>query len=170
MTDNRRKTIDSYDIAILSALSQNPRLSTVELSKVVHLSRTAISRRIASLQEKGAFIDCPNTVSHSALGFDISAVVEIAVSSSNLDTARDQLLQMPEVLSVAVVSGEGSIILDVIAANMLHFRKFMRGIQTYGDTSSRLVFSKKYSQLTLDERVSQIATREKDAEKEGYLY
>ena len=53
----QRAGLDKYDVAILSALASNTRLTTVELAGRVHLSRTAVSRRIAALKQMNVLND-----------------------------------------------------------------------------------------------------------------
>jgi Lrp/AsnC family leucine-responsive transcriptional regulator len=147
---------DPFDIAILSALAVEPRLSAVELSEIVHLSRTAVAKRILSLRDRGAFAENANTLSYSALGFDILAIIEVSVRSGGLDSAKKLILEMPEVLTATVVSGDNSLILDVVAVDMLHFRQFVRGLQDFGITSTKLKFSTEHSRLSLAKRLNEI--------------
>lgn len=152
-TKNRRYDLDKYDVAILSALATNARLSTVELAAMVHLSRTAVSRRITSLKRARVLNDAAQILNYKSLGFGVRAVVEIRSPSHTAETLRKQLLVQPEVLTVAVIAGDGLLSLDVIAVDTGHLHAFVRSLQRSGETSTKIVYAEDRSQLTLVERM-----------------
>ena len=149
-------SFDSFDIAILSALVAEPRLTTVELAEIVHLSRTAVSKRILSLKESGVFRSHSNTLDFSVLGFDVFASVELTPTSrAHVATKRD-LLEMPEVLRLTVPSGDSMLLIDTVCVDMSHFRGFVKRLQDYGTTSTRIKFSSTESPLSLLERLERL--------------
>ena len=162
-----KRKFDSYDIAILTALGRNPRITTVELSKVIHLSRTAIARRILILRDKGAFLDVPDLVSYQALGFDIDATVDIALPSNGVSSASRDLLKKPEVLSVSTTTGFGHLVVRAIAVNMAHFRRLIDYFQRYGDVSTNIVMSTARSTLPLGERMKAVRRLAQEAQAES---
>lgn len=162
MTRPHKKNFDSYDIAILSALIQDPRTTTVELSSAVHLSRTAIARRISILHDKRAFVDVPDLVSYQSLGFDVDATIEIAMPFNGAARISRELLSMPEILSVSTTTGNGHLVVRSIALNMAHFRYLVDKIQEFGDVSTNIVMSTTKSRLPLSERLAAIRKRVDD--------
>ena len=152
-THKRHSELDRYDVAILSALATNTRLTTVELATMVHLSRTAVSRRISSLKRMRVLNDAAEVLNYESLGFGVRAVVEISAPSQAAEALRKRLLVQPEVLSVAVIAGDGLLSLDVIAVDMEHLHSFINTLQRSGDTSTKIVFTANKSQLTLVERM-----------------
>ena len=64
----QRPELDKYDVAILSALAVNTRLTTVELSQMVHLSRTAVSRRITALKRMNVLNDAGDVLNYESMG------------------------------------------------------------------------------------------------------
>ncbi len=152
----RHSDLDRYDVAILSALSTNTRLTTVELASIVHLSRTAVSRRIATLKRLRVLNDAAEVLNYESLGFGVRAVVEISAPSQAAEALRKRLLVQPEVLTVAVIAGDGLLSLDVIAVDMEHLHSFISSLQRSGDTSTKIVFAEDKSQLTLVERMQML--------------
>ena len=146
-------SFDSFDIAILSALEADPRLTTVELAEIVHLSRTAVSKRITSLKESGVFRPNSNALDFSVLGFDIFASIELAPTSKSLDISKKKILEMPEVLCLIVPSGDSMLLIETVCVDMNHFRRFVRHLQQYGSTSTRIKFSSIDSPLSLVDRL-----------------
>ena len=152
-THKRNLDLDRYDVAILSALATNTRLTTVELAAMVHLSRTAVSRRISALKRTRVLNDAAEVLNYESLGFGVRAVVEVSAPSQAGESLRKRLLVQPEVLTVAVIAGNGLLSLDVIAVDMEHLHSFINSLQRSGDTSTKIVFAEEKSQLTLIERM-----------------
>ncbi len=152
-----RPELDKYDVAILSALAMNTRLTTVELSQKVHLSRTAVSRRIAALKRMNVLSDSGDVLNYESMGFKVRASVEISAPGQSVSVVKRKLLQQPEVLSVAVMAGDGLLCLDVIAVDMDHLHSFIESVQESGDTTTKIVFAEEKSQLTLVERMRRLS-------------
>lgn len=152
----RSPDLDKYDVAILSALATNTRLTTVQLAQKVHLSRTAVSRRIAALKRTNVLNDSADVLNYELIGFKVRAYVEISAPSQATMTIRPKLLQCPEVLSVAVMAGDGLLCLDVIAVDMDHLQSFIQSVQEAGNTTTKVIFAEEKSQLTLVERMRRL--------------
>jgi len=149
----RRADLDRYDLAILSALATNTRLTTVELATIVHLSRTAVSRRIAALKRMNVLSDSADVLNYELIGFGVRAVVELLAPGHIAKILKQTLLQRPEVLTVSVIAGDGLLSLDVIAVDMDHLHGFVHSLQDSGETTTKIVFAEEKSQLTLVDRV-----------------
>ena len=153
----RHTELDRYDVAILSALSVNTRLTTVELAEKVHLSRTAVSRRISTLKRMNVLNDSADVLNYESMGFKVRANVEISAPGQVTNTLKPNLLQRPEVLSVAVMAGDGLLCLDVIAVDMEHLHSFINSVQENGDTTTKIIFAEEKSHLTLVERMRKLS-------------
>ena len=151
--NKRRARLDKYDVAILSALANNTRLTTVEIATIVHLSRTAVSRRIAALKKMDVLRNSADILNYESIGFGVRAVVEVSAPSHFAESLKQRLLVRPEVLTVSVIAGDGLLCLDVIAVDMDHLHSFVRSLQRYGDTTTKIVFAEEKSRLTLIERM-----------------
>lgn len=153
----RGPELDRYDVAILSALLVNTRLTTVELAQKVHLSRTAVSRRIAALRRMNVLNDSGDVLNYESMGFKVRASVEISAPGQATNVIKPRLLERPEVLSVAVMAGDGLLCLDVIAIDMGHLHSFINSVQKNGDTTTKVIFAEEKSQLTLVERMRKLS-------------
>lgn len=145
-----RNRFDAFDVAILSELSANPRATTVELAARIHLSRTAIARRIGNLRELGALLQPVEIASYRSLGFDIQATIDIEAAPGDIPALVQRLLRLPEVLSVS--TADHHLVLRVIATDREHFRHFVRGLEGNGSMSVRLLDSIEPSPYSLAER------------------
>jgi Lrp/AsnC family transcriptional regulator, leucine-responsive regulatory protein len=158
-THKRRPELDKYDVAILSALATNTRLTTVELATKVHLSRTAVSRRINALKRTHVLNNAAEVLNYEPLGFAVRALVEVKSPSQTAAALHKHLLVQPEVLTVAVIAGDGLLSLDVIAVNMEHLHEFIHTLQSSGETSTKIIFAADKSELTLVERMQMLNER-----------
>ena len=147
------QALDSYDVAILSALLANPRTSAAELAGTVHLSRTAVARRIATLLESGLIDKLQRSESYEEVGLGVRASIELATPMQTLKSVSGKLLERPEVLEITIMSGGTTLLLDVVAVDIPHLRHFICSIKTLGDTVTRIVFSKMRSPLSLRQRL-----------------
>ena len=153
----RHTELDRYDVAILSALSVNTRLTAVQLAEKVHLSRTAVSRRISALKRMNVLNDSADVLNYESMGFKVRANVEISAPGLTTSVLKPKLLQRPEVLSVAVMAGDGLLCLDVIAVDMEHLHDFINSVQENGDTTTKIIFAEEKSRLTLVERMRKLS-------------
>lgn len=124
---------------------------------MVHLSRTAVSRRIAALKRNRILNDDAEILDYASIGFKVRAIVEISAPSRSSDELRKQLLLEPEILSIAVIAGDGLMCLDVIATDTDHLHRFVRTLQKNGETLTKIVFAAEKSRLTLVERMQKLA-------------
>lgn len=148
-----REHLDRYDVAILSALATNTRLTTVEIANTVHLSRTAVSRRIVSLKRRGVLSNAGDVLNYELIGFDVRAVVVLTNRGRAASALKAELLHQPEVLAVSVIADDGSLSLDVIAVDTDHLDSFVESLQEFGDTMTKVIFAAEKSRLTLADRM-----------------
>ena len=147
------KLLDRQDISILSALVEEPRLPASELGDLVHLSRTAVSRRLVAMKEAGVFVQRPNIVSFEELGFSVRAFVEVYPGSLSASQVREVLLGRPEVIHVYTIAGKTLFLVDVVAVDLARLEDFMRWAQRLGNTETKIVFSESRSDLPLKHRL-----------------
>jgi Lrp/AsnC family transcriptional regulator len=121
--------MDAKDIRILAILQENSSLSMGEISRRVHLSQTPCWRRIQRLEEAGVIEKRVAILNPQAVGFGISAFVEIhAPDHSEQWYARfsDVVSSMPEVMEVHRMAGEVDYLLRVAVKSMEDYDDFYR--------------------------------------------
>lgn len=64
-----REAIDGIDIAILSKLAENGRISLIDIAKGIKLTPNAVKQRIKNLEKKGIIIGYRAIVNYTKLGF-----------------------------------------------------------------------------------------------------
>ena len=75
--------IDKIDAAILSALTENARVSQVELAARVGLSSTAVARRQRALEEQGLIRGYQAVLDLGRFGLATTVVVRITLESQS---------------------------------------------------------------------------------------
>lgn len=121
--------IDAKDLKILALLQENASLPMSEISKRIHLSQTPCWRRIQRLEQAGVIERKVAILNPAAVGFGISAFVEIQAADHSEDWhARfsDAILSMPEVMEVHRMAGEVDYLLRVAVRSMQEFDAFYR--------------------------------------------
>jgi Lrp/AsnC family transcriptional regulator len=121
--------MDSKDLKILALLQENASLPMSEISRRIHLSQTPCWRRIQKLEEAGVIEKKVAILNPSAVGFGISAFVEIQAPDHSADWHErfsDAILGMPEVMEVHRMAGEVDYLLRVAARSMGDFDAFYR--------------------------------------------
>jgi Lrp/AsnC family transcriptional regulator len=121
--------MDSKDIKILALLQENASLSMQEISRRVHLSQTPCWRRIQKLEEQGVIERRVAILNASAVGFGISAFVEVhAPDHSEQWHSRfsDAVSEMPEIMEVHRMAGEVDYLLRVATRSMEDYDAFYR--------------------------------------------
>ena len=121
--------MDSKDLKILSLLQENASLPMSEISRRIHLSQTPCWRRIQKLEEAGIIEKRVAILNPAAVGFGISAFVEIQAPDHSADW-HDRFAQaivgMPEVMEVHRMAGEVDYLLRVAVRDMAEFDAFYR--------------------------------------------
>ena len=109
--------LDETDRLIVDALRADGRMSMRTLAERLHISRANAYTRVARLERDGVITGYAALVDPVRYGYGLSAYVYLDIAQRSWKSVRGQLLSMPEVDHVALVSGEHDILLRV--TNML---------------------------------------------------
>ncbi len=105
--------LDETDRLIVAALRADGRLSMRALAEQLHLSRASVYTRVERLQHDGVITGYAAVVDPVKFGYGLSAYVYLDIAQRSWKAVRQQLLDMPEVDHVALISGEHDILLRV---------------------------------------------------------
>ena len=105
--------LDETDRLIVEALRADGRLSMRALAARVHLSRANVYTRVARLQRDGVITGYAARIDPVRYGYGLSAYVYLDIAQRSWKAVRRQLLRMPEVDHVALISGEHDILVRV---------------------------------------------------------
>jgi DNA-binding Lrp family transcriptional regulator len=114
--------LDETDRLIVEALRADGRLSMRALADRVHLSRANVYTRVARLQDDGVITGYAALIDPVRYGYGLSAYVYLDIAQRSWKAVRRQLLSMPEVDHVALISGEHDIVVRVRAHDAASLR------------------------------------------------
>jgi Lrp/AsnC family transcriptional regulator, leucine-responsive regulatory protein len=137
------QSLDAFDHRILAALSRNARSSNLELEAEVKLSHSAISRRIARLEQAGVIEGYGARINQAKLGLTVRAFV--GVTRGPLLSAEElsrKLAEIPGVKASYVVTGDQDVFLEVFAKDLQDFADLMltRVQSVPGVATTRTIF------------------------------
>jgi DNA-binding Lrp family transcriptional regulator len=107
------RPLDRIDRAILRLLQQDGRASIRSVAERVHVSRANAYARIARMMEDGVIRGFTARVDHERAGQGASAYVTLKIVQNSWRTVRGQLLELPGVEHIALVSGDFDVLMLV---------------------------------------------------------
>ena len=114
--------MDDVDRRIVEALRADGRMSMRALADLVHVSRASAYARVARLESEGVITGYAAVIDPVRAGYALSAYVYLDIAQRSWKSVRGQLLSMPDVDHVALVSGEHDILLRVRARDAVSLR------------------------------------------------
>lgn len=108
--------IDEVDFALLRELQDNARQTNRDLAAAVHISTSTSSERVRALRERGIIRGYHADVSLPALGRHVQALTAVTIrppTRQNIESFRNWVGSLPEIIGVFVVSGSSDFLLHV---------------------------------------------------------
>jgi DNA-binding Lrp family transcriptional regulator len=108
--------IDEIDYALLRQLQDDARQTNRDLAAAVHISTSTSSERVRGLRAQGVIRGYHADVSLDALGRHVQALTAVTIrppTRDNIDSFRNWLAGLPEIIGVFVVSGSNDFLLHL---------------------------------------------------------
>ncbi|MDH5237574.1 MAG: Lrp/AsnC family transcriptional regulator [Acidimicrobiia bacterium] len=121
--------LDATDRAILAELQHDGRMTVAELAERIHLSSSAVLRRMRRLETAGVIDRYVMLVDRHAIGRPTSVFVEISLTSQHedlLDEFEAAVGSCPEVMSCHLMSGQYDYLLHVAVADVADYERVHR--------------------------------------------
>lgn len=119
---------DAVDIKILNILQNNGRITNLKLAAEIGISPPAMSERVKRLEASGIIERYAAVLDREKSGFGLMAMINVSVSLhqiSNLNTVKDLLVQLDEVLECYQMTGDIDFMLKVAVKDMLSYTQFV---------------------------------------------
>jgi DNA-binding Lrp family transcriptional regulator len=125
MTDRSEQTkplqLDETDSRILLLLARDARLSARSIARQIGMSPGAVSERISRLEQRGVITGYRGLVNPLALGYTVHALVGVQTSQGpRLAQSLEQLMQVPEVAAVHIVTGQWDLLVELRLRDNAH--------------------------------------------------
>ncbi|WP_203337955.1 Lrp/AsnC family transcriptional regulator [Nocardioides limicola] len=105
--------LDGLDLTLLTALSEQPRVGDMELSRLAGVARATVQSRLRRLQDAGVIAGWAPELDVQAAGFPVRAFVTLHIAQGALDDVARDLVAIPYVLEAHVTTGEYDVICQV---------------------------------------------------------
>lgn len=119
--------LDRYDIAILSELQRDARLSNLDLAARIGLSPAPTWRRVRRLEEQGFITGYRAEIDRRKIGLGVLAFMRVDAERNTGRATRaleDAIRKLPEVIACHYISGTGTFELQVMATDLDAFSRF----------------------------------------------
>lgn len=98
--------LDEIDSKIITLLSQNSRISFVEIGKQVGLSRVAVKMRVQSMEERGIIEKYSIILNPEKMGNPLSVFLDICIEPKYLNEVCDRLVSLPQLIKIYQMTGD----------------------------------------------------------------
>jgi len=116
--------MDRIDLAILSQLQDNARISNVELANAVGLSPSACLRRVGLLEKSGVIDGYHAQLNATKLGHEVLVLMQITLIGQSAEMLAEfevAVARTPQVLACFLIAGDSDYILRVAARDVADF-------------------------------------------------
>ncbi|MBQ3712231.1 MAG: Lrp/AsnC ligand binding domain-containing protein [Bacteroidales bacterium] len=120
--------IDDIDRRILYLLIKDARAPFLEIAREVGISGTAIHQRVERLREKGVITGSQVLVEPTAIGLNVCAFVNVAVTEAGkLGDVIKALKEIPEVVECHFITGKYSLFVKIYCRDNAHLMEVLMG-------------------------------------------
>lgn len=137
----KKDTLDHIDIAILNILQENASTPIKEIAAQVFLSSPAVSARIERMERQGYILRYHAQVNPIALGYHIKAFISLEIEPIRKKEFYPYIKGCRNVIECNCVTGDYSMLLEVLFPDTVTLDQFIGELQSYGRTRTLIVFS-----------------------------
>jgi Lrp/AsnC family leucine-responsive transcriptional regulator len=119
---------DRTDLAILSLLQREGRLTNAELADRVNLSASACLRRVQRLESSGVIAGYAARLEPKAVGLGLQAFVRVQLKSHDAVAVQlfvERVQAWDDVVACHALTGDMDYLLHVIVEDLEHFSQFL---------------------------------------------
>src|SRR6056297_3541376 len=103
-------TYENLDRKLVNALLGDGRASLRSLGEDLDVSVTTVSNHLSDLEDEGIINGYTPKVDYDALGYDVTAILQLKVEGSSLPEVTERLKEHRQMISVYEVTGDYDII------------------------------------------------------------
>lgn len=137
----KSEELDYIDLKILNMLQKNARMSIKDIAAKVYLSSPAVSARIDVLVKKGYITGFYTQINPILLGYHIRAFINLEVEPVDKKEFYPYIKKCANVIACNCVTGDYSMILEVLFPGTVELDQFIGQLQRFGKTKTQVVFS-----------------------------
>ncbi len=133
--------MDRIDRRIIDILQTDARAPLKEIADRVFLSSPAVSARIARLERDGLLTGYQAQVDAVKLGYLVKAFINLDMDPQRKPEFYPYIQSCPQVVECCCVTGDYSMLIEVLFATTQELDTFINHLQQFGRTRTQIVFS-----------------------------
>lgn len=133
--------MDHIDRKIIDMLQKNARAPLKEIADHVFLSSPAVSARIARLETAGILSGYQAQIDAPKLGYMVKAFINLDMDPQRKPEFYPYIQQCPQVVECNCVTGDYSMLIEVLFPSTQTLDHFINRLQQFGRTRTQIVFS-----------------------------
>jgi Lrp/AsnC family leucine-responsive transcriptional regulator len=131
--------IDETDRRIISALSEDGRMSFAEIGRRVNLSAPTVAERVQRLERQGVITGYRAELDPRALGYPLTAIVRVKPAPGQLKRIPELAAGIPQVGECHRITGEDCFFLKVHLRTIEELSELLDQFLAYGETTTSLI-------------------------------
>lgn len=131
--------LDEVNVALLTELRANPRMSMSELARRVGRSAPAVTERVQRLERAGVIAGYRLDIDPAALGLPVTAFARIRPAPGQLPKIAKLAAQLPQVTECYRVTGEDCFLVKIHAAAVEGLEEVLDKFLVHGNTTTSIV-------------------------------
>lgn len=138
--------LDKLDLDLLQLIVDDAKAGVREYARRLGVARGTVQSRIDRFGAAGIITSYRPQMQPTALGYSILAFVHVHIAQAMMDATCIELADIPEVLEVNSVAGEGDLLCRVVARDHDDFERVLQaviGCKGVLRTRSELVLSRR---------------------------
>ncbi len=125
--ENGRVSLDQLDARILGFLIADPRISARAIARRIGVSPGTVSQRLGRLTQRSVISGYRTLLNAEALGYEVHAILGLQTDQGpGLDDAISELLKIPEVENVHIVTGQWDLLAELRLRDHAHLLDVLR--------------------------------------------
>lgn len=133
--------LDDVDARLLTALSENARLSNAELARQVGLSAPSVAERVRRLEDRGVITGYGARVDPSKLGLALTIMIRARPLPGEMKNMIEAIRGTPEIVRCDRVSGDDCFVAVAHVRDVQQMEAVIDRIVPFGSTHSAIVQS-----------------------------
>ncbi|MGJ8691171.1 MAG: Lrp/AsnC family transcriptional regulator [Thalassotalea sp.] len=135
------KKLDDIDLKLLTILYKDADITNKELASEVGIAPSTCLERVKRMKQSGVIKNSVVDINFKTIGGNIEAIAAIRLqpySEDIVNQLRDDLLQLPEIISLYHMGGSFDYFIHMSVKNSEHLRQFVFEAITSRDEVSRV--------------------------------
>ena len=135
------RPIDKTDRALITALTENGRVTFKDLAEQINLSSPSVTERICKLEDSSAIQSYTITINPKALGLNIEAHVRFYAIPGEVKRVDQMLKDSPEVIKAVRVTGKDCFLAMVLVKELDDIETMTERFERFAATDVAIIQS-----------------------------